>query len=250
MIDKRKINWFCCFLAGLFLLSINACKPEKPVPPPVETGTVTDIDGNVYQTIKIGNQWWMTENLKVTKYRDSTLIAKGTADTSKWNNDTAGLYCIYDEISGVPTPGSLYNWHAVNNVRNIAPAGWHVPSDEEWKLLEINLGMVQAEADKTNFRGIDEGSKLKKNGENDLDPYGNIYSTNESGFSALAGNCRMFDGAWGFPSDLKSAGFWWSSTEHSTGTEAWYRHLDYKKANVFRYHGPKTYGFSVRCVKD
>lgn len=230
-----------CCLVILF----SCCKPEKPVPP-AEYGTVTDVEGNVYQTIKIGDQWWMAENLKVTKYRDSSLILKVTTDTGKWNNDTVGACSVYDLPA--ETPGLLYNWHAVNNSKGLAPVGWHVPTDEEWKQLEKYLGMTQEEADKINFRGVDEAGKLKKDGVDAWVPYGNVWSTNESGFTALAGNCRMFDGRWGFPTDLKSTGFWWSSTEQ--GDEAWYRHLDYKKTTVFRYYGPKTYGFSVRCVKD
>ncbi len=233
-------------LACLFLLVVNGCGPDKPAPPQ-ETGTVTDIDGNVYQTIKIGSQWWMAENLKVSNYNDATPITKVLTDTAAWNNNTSGAYCIYDAPGA---PGYLYNWHAITNAKGLAPAGWHVPSDEEWKELEKSLGMTQTEADKTNFRGIDEAGKLRAMGPNYWAPYSNVWSNNESGFAALAGNCRMFDGRWGFPNGYRSTGFWWSSTEHSGGNAGWYRHLDYKKTSIFRYYGLKTYGFSVRCVKD
>lgn len=250
MMNKNENNVrVLIFVACFFLMLITACDPDKPVDTPKEYGSVTDIEGNTYQTIKIGNQWWMVENLKVTKYRDDTPIPQVLlADSVVWKEDTLGAYSLNDVIPGAP--GLLYNWHTISNARGIAPAGWHVPSDEEWKELEKYLGMTQEEADKSNFRGIDEAGKLKSDQKDTWAPYGNIWSTNESGFTALAGNCRMFYGAWGTPSDFRSTGFWWSSTPHTGTEEAWYRHLDYKKLSIFRYYGPKTYGFSVRCIKD
>ena len=80
--------------------------------------------------------------------------------------------------------------------------------------------------------------------------YLDVWATNESGFSALAGNCRLFNGKGGDPIGTGYMGFWWSNTEDSSNHQVWYRHLDYKNTNVFRFYGPKTYGFSVRCVKD
>jgi uncharacterized protein (TIGR02145 family) len=240
--------FFICTMLAFLCGGMQGCRHPEPEPAPTEYGTVQDIQGNVYQTIKIGDQWWMAENLKVSRYRDSSLILKVTSDTSIWNHDTTGAYCLYSQLSNAP--GFLYNWFAVNNARGLAPAGWHIPSDAEWKTLEMYLGMNQDEADKLNFRGIDEGEKMKMSGSTYWNPYGNIWSTNESGFSALAGNCRMFDGQWGTPGDFMSTGFWWSSTLNTAQDKAWYRHLDYKKPNVFRYYGPKTYGFSIRCVKD
>ncbi len=244
--NRKQVSAFV--IAGFFLLFACSCHKHKEPPPPLETGTVTDLEGHVYHTIKIGNQWWMSENLKSTKYRDSSSIRKIQTDTSEWNNDTTGAYCKYDDNPN--SPGLLYNWYAVNNSKKIAPAGWHIPTDDKWKELEKYLGMNQSEADKTNFRGTFEGDKLKEKGPENWNLYGDVWATNESGFSALAGNCRLFDGEWGFPYDLASTGFWWTSTDHTADNEAWYRYLDYKKSNVFRYHGSKTYGFSIRCVKD
>lgn len=98
----------------------------------LETGKVTDIDGNTYKTVKIGNQWWIAENLKVTHYRNGDAIPEVT-DNEQWKNLNSGAYCAYDNNeSNAAVYGYLYNWYAMNDSRNIAPEGWYVPSDEEW----------------------------------------------------------------------------------------------------------------------
>ena len=231
----------------------------------IETGSVTDIDGNVYKTVKIGKQWWMAENLKVKRYSNGDTITydsiRSVADSAVWQKSKTGAYCISGDSKDTIFSnykgkifGFLYNWYAVSNPKNIAPAGWHVPADDEWKALEIEVGMNKEEADKVNWRGIDEGNKLKIQYSAEkktswtipVDQY-KIYGTNQSGFSALGGGCMMYNGTWGVPG-ANSTGFWWTASEKDTG--AWYRYLDYQKANVFRFYGPKTYGFSIRCVKD
>ncbi len=229
-------------------LSLNSCKPEEENPVK-ETGTVTDIDGNIYQTIKIGNQWWMAENLRVTRYNDSSLITQLTILSNPdtiWANRTTEAYCNFDNNYN-PVYGLLYNWYAVSESRKLAPAGWHIPADDEWKELELYLGMSQENTDKLNWRGNNEGDKLKAEGPLGWSFYENVWGTNESGFSALGGCCCVFNGYFGNPG-LQSTGFWWSSSLKDE--QAWYRYLDYKNSNIFRYYGPKTYGFSVRCVKD
>jgi len=265
MYIKNKIRLYTFFLVmSLFFLLINSCKKKTEALTVPEKGTVTDIEGTVYATIKIGHQWWMTENLKVTKYNDGTPITEvrpnasiGNPDTA-WLNNKTGAWSIHSNSqNNLPLLGRLYNWYAVNSGK-LAPPGWHVPSDDEWKELEYHLGMSLADIDKTSWRGSDEGNKLKKEGVALSTAGGWYYSTgelkfsvwgtNESGFTALGGSCCMFDGIWGNPGTFFT-GFWWTATPHS-GNEAWYRHLDYKKTNVFRYYGPNTYGFSVRCVKD
>jgi len=238
------------FLIVLILLFITSCKKDSKTSDVIETGTVTDIEGTVYKTVKIGNQWWMAENLKTTKYCNGDSIQNIT-DTLNWHHMQSGAYCNYsNDTLNVKKYGHLYNWYAVTDSRSIAPVGWHVPSDNEWKALEEHLGMSQSDADKMNWRGTNEGNKLKTVGQNgwnaSSDVY-NVWGTNESGFSALAGGCRMFNGIWGNPA-LWSTGFWWSVSE--LNNEAWYRYLDYQKPNVFRFYGPKTYGFSIRCVKN
>ena len=244
---KNKSLPYSVLLLGMMVVLTNNCKKPDPTPPAAhETGSVTDIDHNAYKTIRIGNQWWMAENLKVKKYRSGDPIPQVQSEAS-WKDSLSGAYCIYD--NNPAAPGLLYNWYAVNDGRNIAPAGWHVPGDEEWKELEKFLGMSQADADNVNWRGTHEGEKLKQEAPNGWTNYDNVWATNESGFTALAGGCRLFNGTWGDPG-LFATGFWWSSTSNSANNQAWYRYLDYKNANVFRFYGSKNYGFSVRCVKD
>lgn len=230
-IENVKNIFFSLFCVLVIPFLFSSCEPDEPTKPMQEKGTMMDIDSNVYKTVKIGNQWWMAENLKVTKYRNGSPINS--------TSYSAGL-------------GLLYTWNVVIDTSILAPVGWHVPSDMEWKELEMYLGMSATEADKVNFRGTHEGEKLKEKGSSNWANFNNYetYATNESGFSALAGNCILPDGTSGQPSGFVYTGFWWSSTEHTENNEAWYRHLDYKKANVFRFYGPKNYGFSVRCVKD
>ncbi len=236
------------FISLLFLLIINGCKKKEETEKPVqETGSVTDVSGITYQTVKIGSQWWMAEDLRTTKYRDSSFIPLAIQDTT-WGHATAGAYCNILNSQGIVI-GKFYNWEAVNDSRGIAPAGWHIPSDNEWKVLEEYLGMSQGDADGTGWRGTHEGEQMKveRGATFGWAEYATVWSTNESGFSAVANGCRMFDGTMGNPGQ-SATGFWWTSTSH--GNEAWYRYLDYKNANVFRYYGLKNYGFSVRCVKD
>lgn len=239
--------------ALLFVFSSGCKKDEDETRVIHETGTVTDIDGNIYKTVKIGNQWWMAENLKVKRYRDSTLVRLIEVD-SVWSGDTIGGYCPFgNDTSGNinhQVYGYLYNWYALNNSSGIAPAGWHVPTDEEWKALERELGMNASEADNSGWRGTDEGDKLKIEAPQGWTQYADVWGTNGSGFTARACACRLFDGRQA-DDGLFKTGFWWSATTYaSTNNESWYRYLDYKKAAVFRSTCSKNYGFSIRCVKN
>jgi uncharacterized protein (TIGR02145 family) len=209
------------------------------------TGTITDIDGNVYLTIKIGNQWWMMENLKVTHYRNGDPIPNVT-DAGTWSGLTTGAYCEYNNDPGnVATYGRLYNWYAVDDSRNITPEGWHVPTDAEWKQLEMYLGMSQAEADGTGWRGTDEGGKLKEAGTTHWSSP-NTGATNESGFTALPGGYRYGVGNF---YDMGDYAYFWSSTEYGS-YYAWYRSLSFNNSRVYRYRTNKQGGFSLRCVRD
>lgn len=207
--------------------------------------TLTDIDGNVYKTVKIGNQWWMAENLKVIRYRNGESIRNVTSN-SEWRNLTTGAYCSYDNNeANVAIYGRVYNWFAVNDKRNIAPEGWHVPSDAEWKQLEIHLGMSSTEADRADWRGTDEGGKLKEAGfAHWISP--NAGATNESGFSALPGGYRNYTG---YSHVMGGSAYFWSSSEDDTSS-AWYRFLYHFYADIYRSYFSKECGFSVRCVKD
>jgi len=209
------------------------------------TDTVTDIDGNVYQTVTIGTQLWMAENLKVIHYRNGDAIPNVT-DATEWEILSTGAYCNYNNnSSNADTYGQLYNWYAVNDSRNIAPEGWHVPSDAEWKELEMYLGMSQSEADAEGLRGTDEGGKLKETGTTHwISP--NTGATNESGFSALPGGYRNHDG---YFSIVGSYAYFWSSTEYLSYF-AWSRLLYYYYSVVNRISNDKECGFSVRCLRD
>jgi uncharacterized protein (TIGR02145 family) len=232
---------------AIFMFLDCSKKDNNPFTPPTNNttpGTLTDLDGNTYQTIKIGNQWWMAENLKVTHYRNGDAIPKVTGDT-EWSNLTNGACCNYgNDSNNTATYGRLYNFYALNDSRNTAPAGWHVPSDYEWKTLEMTLGMSQIAADAIGERGTDVGGKLKETGMSHWQSP-NMGATNESGFSALPGGCRYggsFDG-------LGVVAFFWSSTE-SESNSAWYRGLGYINSIVYRGSNSKQFGFSVRCVRD
>jgi uncharacterized protein (TIGR02145 family) len=204
-------------------------------------------DGVTYNTVSIGNQCWFKENLRTTKYNDGTSITNVT-DASAWTSTTSGAYCCYgNDPSNCVTYGALYNWYAVNTGK-LCPSGWHVPTDGEWKTLEMSLGMTQAEADATGWRGTDQGSKLAGNAslwtDGALDQNVNFGT---SGFSALPGGERSFsDGSF---NDLGNYGNWWSSTEYA-GSGAWRRFLYYNNATVYRFNYVKSYGFSVRCLRD
>lgn len=225
-----------CLISYIF-----ASGPEPMCP----YGTITDIDGNVYQTIKIGDQWWMAENLKVIHYRNGDPIPHAT-EGAPWSELSTGAYCEYgNDPANVETYGRLYNWHAVNDSRNIAPDGWHVPSDAEWKQLEMYLGMNQAEADCSGWRGTDEGGKLKEVGTTHWSSP-NEGASDERDFTALPGGCRFHSGPF---SDITYIAYFWSSTEFESGL-AWYRALVTYSSAVRRLADYRQGGLSVRCVRD
>jgi uncharacterized protein (TIGR02145 family) len=231
-------------IPGLSALNPILNQPEAPV---------TDIDGNVYQTVRIGTQVWMKENLKVSKYRNGDPIGQVIDDylwVLIWNigNPTGqAAWCYYNnDASNNTSYGKLYNWYAVADPRGLCPNGWHVPSDSEWKTLESFLNMPEADINLIGSRGEMQnvGGKLKSVSSLWSSP--NSGSTNESGFSALPGSHRRVDGSFIL---FGSNGFWWSGTNLST-SEAWSRHLDSGKGDSFRYNDYKANGFSVRCLKD
>ena len=238
---KRRIYLLATSI--LIVVGIMSCTKEEVATSTPEYGSMTDVQGNTYKTVKIGNQWWMAENLKVTVFNDKTpinAIAENAAD-SIWENTSKAAYCIYDS-----TLGALYNWNVINNIKIVAPKGWHIPSDDEWKTLEKTLGMETTELEKTAWRGTNEADKLlaKNNAPTENELY--AFGTNTSGFSGLFAGCRLFSGA---INQEKNTAFWWTSTP-STGNEAWYRYIDAKQKKIFRQHTYTNYGFSIRCIKD
>jgi uncharacterized protein (TIGR02145 family) len=247
-INNNKSGFFLIILIAFFAVHFTACNEKVSDPAVPETDSITDIDGNIYMTVKIGDHWWMAENLKVTHYKNGDTIecvSKNKPDAT-WSNLQTGAYCYMNKDFGL-----LYNFYSINDPRGIVPQGWHIPSDEEWKEMEIKLGMSRETVDSTNWRGSDQGNKLKAKGGStqywlDAGDTYRVFGTNESGFNAKGGSARIFNGLWG---DLNHNAFWWTSSSVNNN-EAWYRGLDYNKTNVFRFSGSKKNGFSLRCIKD
>jgi uncharacterized protein (TIGR02145 family) len=201
--------------------------------PAPEEDTITDIEGNVYNTVTIGNQIWMKENLRTTKYNDGSDIPLVT-DRTDWGNLTTPGTCWYENSESIGTTyGALYNWYAVNTGK-LCPTGWHAPIDEEWTILISCLG------------GEDiAGGKLKESGINHWESP-NTGATNESGFTGLPGGYRNYNGNF---DNIVLFGYWWSAKGNETAY-AWNRYMNYNYAIVYRYSRRKEIGYSVRCLKD
>jgi uncharacterized protein (TIGR02145 family) len=201
----------------------------------------------------------MAENLKVTRYADGSAIPEVTAE-SEWNllEPDAKAFCWYDNLTEYgETSGALYTWPAAMNgmessmelpsgVRGACPDGWHLPSDAEWKSLEVFLGMGQVDADSYDWRGSDQGSQLKETGFSHWEA-ANKGGSNSSGFTALPGGFRGSKGV--FYSLEQYATFWTATAEIGTD-KAWYRSLYFNYDNVYRNYNLMHQGFSVRCVED
>jgi uncharacterized protein (TIGR02145 family) len=214
--------------AGMWFLD---CSPTGPKP--VYGQLVTDIDGNVYQTVVIGGQTWIAEDLKTTRFNDGTPIPLVTDPT--WDSLSTPGYCWYnnDSVTYKRTYGALYNWYAVNTGK-LAPSGWHVPTDAEWTMLSTYLGGESV-----------AGGPLKDTGTTYW-VFPNAGATNNRGFSALPGGFRGNNGSF---FGIGSYGYWWSSTADGT-TSSWLRFIYCSNTAVNRNNYSNEYGCSVRCVKD
>lgn len=203
---------------------------------------LTDIEGNVYKTVQIGDQIWMAENLKTTKYNDGTNIPLVT-NGDDWSILTTPAYCWYnnDMASNKLTYGALYNWYAIHTGK-LCPVGWHVPSDAEWYTMEHYVDSTINDPNVINYRGTDCGTKLKNT--SGWDNSGN--GTNNYNFKALPGGGRYLGGAFFHIGDI---GNWWSSTEYQN-TNGWFRTLLGNSPASYRTNGNKFLGFSVRCIRD
>jgi uncharacterized protein (TIGR02145 family) len=201
------------------------------------SSTVSDIDGNVYNTVQIGNQCWTQSNLKVSRYRNGNSIPTGLSN-SDWQNATSGAYAVYDnDPVNDGLYGKLYNHFTVTDSRGLCPTGWHVPTDGEWTTLETFLGgsIVAGGALKSTVTQPTPGGWNSPN----------TGATNSSGFTAGPGGLR--DNLGGFLV-VGSLGYWWSSS--LSGTYAWNRRLYYDDGDVLRNDNSRTDGFSVRCLRD
>lgn len=219
----------------------------------VKTG-VTDIDGNFYPSVIIGNQEWMAENLRVT--RDA-------------NGNDITRYCYNNDAANCDHYGGLYTWHTFmngdtssntnpSNVQGICPTGWHVPSDAEWTEL-VDYVVAQGYPNSNVVNGAGNALKSCRQVSSPLggdcatsehprwNSHSTHYGTDEFGFSALPGGYRLLTGGSYYFRGL--SGFWWSSTEFSAA-DAWGRSLGVSYGNVGRNNNDKVNGFSVRCVRD
>jgi uncharacterized protein (TIGR02145 family) len=199
------------------------------------TTQIIDIDGNRYNSIIIGTQTWMLENLKVTHYSNNDPI-KYVTDNTEWSSLITEAYSDYNNNPDTSKIyGKLYNFYAVSDPRNLCPDGWHVPNDAEWTIL-------------TDFLGGESiaGGKMKETGlVHWLSP--NIGATNASGFTAIAAGQRKTDGTF---SDFGIAAIWRSSTPYNY-LKPYYRSTSYNNVIVFRGFGTlNNVGMSIRCLKN
>lgn len=255
---KTKTICFTIALLGAMAMLFSNCKNVEPntiFNPDGTTGTVKDIEGNVYAIIKIGDQWWMAENLKTTQYRNGTPIENPTTN-SAWQSNTTGAYAWYEnDINWKDSYGALYNWHAINNTNGLCPTGWHVPSDAEWTQL-VDYAIAQGfpnEPDDPNGAGNALKSCRQENS-----PLGEDCNTaehpgwveddihhgfDEFGFSGLPGGIRNHDGDFGTNGYF---GGWWSNSLTDSGL-AWGLDIG---GSVSNGETNKEFGLSVRCIMD
>jgi len=212
--------------------------------------TVTDIDGNVYNTVQIGSQCWMKENLKTTTYQNGTSIPNVT-DANAWSNLTTGAYVWYDnDISCKDKYGALYNWVTTIDANGLCPTGWHVPTHDEWTDLTDYIGGISSPHgnELKSCRQVNSplGGGCNTSEHPRWSSSSSDWGTDDYGFSGLPGGIRVGDG---YFYNVGNYGYWWSSTEISSGS-AFYRGLDYGSGYVGVDYNDKHSGFSVRCLRD
>jgi len=246
---KKPNIYYTLIAIGLVILGASACEPKEPVQPssplngrstaifnPEKTyGTMPDIDGNIYKTIVIGDQIWMAENLRTTRYQNGDSIPNIT-DNEGWAALTSGAYCNYKntlDLDTIATYGRLYNYYAVADSRGIAPKGWRMPDINDWATLIEYLG----------------GDTIASN---HLKEVGNTHwedpfeSDNSSGFTALPGGRRYLS------KDIAEIGFygdWWTLSEYNE-THAGFLYLFYFSSNVNKGVNYKANGYSIRLIKE
>ena len=243
MKKKSEILFHVFITCVLFSMLANSCKKDDL--------SVKDGDGNAYNTVTIGTQIWLGENLKTTKYNDKTEIPLVTDDT-EWEGLTTPGYCWYNNNSSYKnTYGALYNWYVVNTGK-LCPSGWHVPSNTEWTALEDYLI-----ANGFNYDGSATGNKIAKSlasasgwqismetgapGNTDFPDY-----RNKSGFKAVPGGYRYEDGSFRL---LGIACEGWTSSSYNTD-RGWQYDIDKDYSGEILGHCEKMDGLTVRCLKD
>jgi len=205
----------------------------------IPNDTVTDIDGNLYETVLIGEQLWMAENLKVAHYNNGDAITYITSE-EHWGSMDEGQYGVYDdEPTNANIYGNIYNWAVIGDIRGICPVGWHVPSDDEYTVLTDFLGGESVAGGKMKEAGLEHWNY-------DSDQI-SLEATNESGFTGLpAGHRNTNSGDYIY---MGFYGYFWSSTENGSDL-AWRRYLLYYSSGVARDTFGKPNGFSIRCLRD
>jgi len=230
---KNFPQFFSLILSGLLIILCGASCQDDDDNTNNNTSNVTDADGNVYRSVAVGSQTWMSENLRTTKYSDGLAIPNITG-TIEWEELTTGAYCWYNnDVNNKTTYGALYNGHAVNTGR-LCPAEWHVASDAEWTTLINYLGGESV-----------AGGKLKEAGTSHWSTP-NAEATNLSGLAFLPGGDRDDYGRF---ENIYLAGYWWSSTANYSFSN-WLRLIGNTGGAVTRPSYNKEFGFSVRCVKN
>ncbi len=213
----------------LTILLFYSCR-KVDLPPLI----VNDIDGFMYHTVVIGNQTWLKENLKTTRYQDGTVIPL-VSTLSVWMEATSGAYCSYENNNAnVSLYGALYNWYAVTDVRKLCPEGWHVPTNDEWTTLTTFLGGLEIAGGKMKETGLEHWSSP------------NTGADNQSGFTGYGSGFRDLTGVY---SSLFEFGYYWSSTEYSP-THGIGRKLFYDFPSVSFSGNYKQTGSAVRCIMD
>jgi uncharacterized protein (TIGR02145 family) len=225
---------------------------------PAAEDMVMDVDGNIYRTVKIGEQTWMADNLKSTMYADRTPVPY-VEDHAEWydfTRESEGYSWYGNVLTHGYAYGGLYTWAAATaahdgiklieeGVQGVCPDGWHLPSDDEWKQLEMHLGMSQEETDASKWRGEDQGGMLKQEGIK-FWRSPNTGASDKYGFNALPGGYRHGSGEF---EELSNTTRFWTSTANGY-SYAWYRRIDYDTAAVYRDFTGVYRGHSIRCVKD
>ena len=198
-------------------------------------------DGHDYDLVEIGDQCWFAENLQTEHYANGDLL-EGDLSDGEWSSITSGAQAVRNnDDSNLPSRGRLYNWAAVADTRGLCPSGWHIPTDSEWKTLELELGMPLSDVEASGERGSNEGQALKASPSDSPSWNGN----NSSEFNAYPGGARDDNG--GYYAGTSDS-FMWTSTLFDENS-AWIRDLD-SDTSIERYNWSTRYGFSVRCVKD
>ncbi len=239
---KEQKKYFWLQIVGFTLIVVMYACHTRPEP----ADPVTDIDGNVYKTVRIGDQVWMAENLRVTRYNSGDTISFDLNDT-EWENTVIGAYAIHphDDLPGfssfeemVSAYGKLYNWYAVETGK-LCMDGWRVPGVDDWMKLIDNLGGKEKAGGKLKATGTLQG-------EDGLWGEPNRGATNETGFSAFPGGSRLSMGRY---SNIGKVGIWWCINE-DTSNYAWYASTNNSYGNVHLYKLIKNTGFSVRCIRN